>query len=146
MRNPIRKPYCSQVTQILSWYSVSAAWHIILHCESSRSDYCIMIAQLESWYKLQMTSCHAYLWYVPGRQERRSQLHLHRADKYCSTISFVMCGFNLPVFWQPNVWNINWFNLAQNRVQWRSLVSTIMNLKVPQKMGSFLNVWASVSV
>jgi hypothetical protein len=32
-----------------------------------------------------------------------------------------------------------WTDLAQDRDQWRALVSTIMNLRVPQSVGKFLS-------
>jgi len=31
-------------------------------------------------------------------------------------------------------WN-DWIHLAQNKKQWRALVNTVMNLRVPQKRG-----------
>ena len=32
----------------------------------------------------------------------------------------------------------DWMELAQDRVRWRALVSTVMNLRVPKKTGNFL--------
>jgi len=32
---------------------------------------------------------------------------------------------------------VGWIQLAQNRAQWWALVNTIMNLRVPSKVGSF---------
>jgi hypothetical protein len=32
----------------------------------------------------------------------------------------------------------NWIRLAEDRVQWRALVSTVMNLRFPKKAGNFL--------
>jgi hypothetical protein len=33
----------------------------------------------------------------------------------------------------------DWIDLAQNRDQWRTLVNTVMNLRVPQNAGKFLS-------
>jgi hypothetical protein len=34
---------------------------------------------------------------------------------------------------------MNWINLAQDRNQWRALVNTIMNLRVPLNAGKFMS-------
>jgi hypothetical protein len=34
---------------------------------------------------------------------------------------------------------MDWINLAQNRDQWRALVNTVMNLRIPENAGKFLS-------
>jgi ribosome biogenesis protein Nip4 len=34
--------------------------------------------------------------------------------------------------------DIDWINVVQNRDRWRALVYMVMNLRVPQNVGSFL--------
>jgi hypothetical protein len=34
---------------------------------------------------------------------------------------------------------VDWVDLAQDRGQWRTLVNTMMNLRVPQNAGKFLS-------
>jgi hypothetical protein len=38
---------------------------------------------------------------------------------------------------------MDWIDLAQDRVQWRTLVNTVMNLRVPQNVGKFLSSCAT---
>jgi hypothetical protein len=50
-----------------------------------------------------------------------------------------------PMFkWKNNIKNdlwevVDWMRVAQDRDQWRSLMNTLMKLRVPYKAGNFLN-------
>jgi len=40
---------------------------------------------------------------------------------------------------------VEWVHLAQNREQWRAIVSMVMNLRVPEKAENFLTNSVTVS-
>jgi hypothetical protein len=40
--------------------------------------------------------------------------------------------------------DFEWINMAQATVQWRALVNTVMNLRVPHNAGKFLSYWGTV--
>ena len=42
-------------------------------------------------------------------------------------------------------WDVDWIGLAQDRDRWRTLVSTVMNLRVPWNAGNFLTSCKPVS-
>jgi hypothetical protein len=39
--------------------------------------------------------------------------------------------------------DMDWIDLAQDKEQWRSLVNTVMNLRVPKIVGKFLSSCAT---
>jgi len=40
---------------------------------------------------------------------------------------------------------VEWIRLAQGRDQWRAVVKTVRNLRVPEKAGNFLTSWVTIS-
>jgi hypothetical protein len=41
--------------------------------------------------------------------------------------------------------DVDWMHLALDRNQWRALVNTVMNFRIPQKVGNFLTSQVTVS-
>jgi hypothetical protein len=39
--------------------------------------------------------------------------------------------------------DMEWIDLAQDRDQWRDVVNTVMNLRVPLNVRKFLSIWAT---
>ena len=47
--------------------------------------------------------------------------------------------------WISRRWDVDWIRLTQDRDRWRTLVSTVMNLRVPRNAGNFLTSCKPVS-
>jgi hypothetical protein len=46
---------------------------------------------------------------------------------------------NIKIYFREIGWDgMDWIDLARNRDQWRALVNTVMNLRVPENVGKFL--------
>jgi hypothetical protein len=47
---------------------------------------------------------------------------------------------NIRIYFRAIGWDgMDWINLALDRNQWRALVNTVMNLRVPYNSGNFLS-------
>jgi hypothetical protein len=54
--------------------------------------------------------------------------------------------------WEDNIWmdlreigwkDVGWTHLTQDKYQWRVLVNTVMNLRIPLQAGNFLTSWVT---
>ena len=73
---------------------------------------------------------------LAGKLEGKSPLGRPRrrwVDNIRTDLQEVGCGY------------MDWIGLAQDRDRWRTLVSAVMNLRVPWNAGSFLTSWKPVS-
>jgi hypothetical protein len=53
-------------------------------------------------------------------------------------------GDNIKMDIRVTGWSgMDWIELAQDRDQWRALVTTVMNLRVPKNVGKFLSSLAT---
>jgi hypothetical protein len=41
--------------------------------------------------------------------------------------------------WKIGWGGLDWIDLAQDRDQWKALVNTVMNLRIPKNVGKFLS-------
>jgi hypothetical protein len=52
---------------------------------------------------------------------------------------------NITVDVREAVWDVDWILLAQDKDEWRVLVHTVMNHRVPQEAGNFLTSCVTIS-
>jgi hypothetical protein len=74
-------------------------------------------------------------WHINAKLERKTPLWRPKRRREDS----VRMGLR-DVGWEC----VDWIHLALDRDQWRAVVITVMNLRVPQKVGNFLTSWVTV--
>ena len=124
-----------KTTRYIIWYTitVSAKWSVLL------TQYC-------AGYKIEKNEmgrvCCAYGWgegeyrVLLGKQEVKRPMGRPRrrwVDNIRMDLQEVGCGY------------MDWMGLAQDRDRWRTVVSAVMNLRVPWNAGNFLTSFKPVS-